>query len=115
MSDDLNEVDFGGAEGLPKLLAAAVLAPAYFSWSKGVGRGLSTRAGRFGESGVALRRRAEAAAGTLLASCEEGGQVCFGCVGVLGCGGVEGFVWVPPGRVSSFVWHLQIIFGRPNR
>ena len=75
MSEDLNEVDFGGAEGLPKLLAAAVLAPAYFSWSKGGGKGLGRRAGRFGESGVALRIRAQAAAGAMLASCEEGGQV----------------------------------------
>ncbi|CAN0166469.1 unnamed protein product [Scytosiphon promiscuus] len=72
VTPDLKEVDFGGAEGLPKLLAAAVLAPSYFSWSKGR---LNKRAGRWGESGVALRRRADAAAGTLLASCEEGGQV----------------------------------------
>ena len=89
VSEDLNEVDFGGAEGLPKLLAAAVLAPAYFSWSKGEGQGLGRRAGRFGESGLALRRRAEAAAGTLLASCEEGGQVrsfcCVFAVAVAGC------------------------------
>lgn len=81
MSEDLNEVDFGGAEGLPKLLAAAVLAPAYFSWSTGKGPGLSRRAGRSGESGVVLRRRAEAAAGTLLAACEEGGQVCVAFLG----------------------------------
>ncbi|CAM9483867.1 unnamed protein product, partial [Pylaiella littoralis] len=48
VSADLNEVDFGGAEGLPKLLAAAVLAPAYFAWSNGR---LDKRAGRSGESG----------------------------------------------------------------
>lgn len=75
MSADLNEVDFGGAEGLPKLLAAAVLAPAYFAWSNGR---LDKRAGRSGESGVALRRRAEAAAGALLGACDGGGQVCEG-------------------------------------
>eukprot|EP00903_Cladosiphon_okamuranus_P011261 g10619.t1 len=75
VTEDLNEVDFGDAEGLPKPLAAAVLAPAYFSWSTGEGQGLDRRAGRVGENGLALRRRAKAAAGTLLASCEEGGQV----------------------------------------
>ncbi|CAN0162972.1 unnamed protein product [Ectocarpus sp. 4 AP-2014] len=72
VSEDLNEVDFGGAEGLPQMASAAILAPSYLAWSNGR---LDKRAGVLGESGVMLRRRGEAAAGTLLASCKEGRQV----------------------------------------
>ncbi|CAM9215522.1 unnamed protein product [Ectocarpus sp. 8 AP-2014] len=72
VSGDLNEVDFGGAEGLPQMASAAILAPSYLAWSHGR---LDKRAGVLGESGVMLRRRGEAAAGTLLASCKEGRQV----------------------------------------
>ncbi|CAN0182664.1 unnamed protein product [Ectocarpus sp. 6 AP-2014] len=72
VSEDLNEVDFGGAEGLPQMASAAILAPSYLAWSHGR---LDKRAGVLGESGVMLRRRGEAAAGTLLASCKEGRQV----------------------------------------
>lgn len=72
MSDDLIEVDFGGAEGLPLPLSAAFLAPSYVAWSDGH---LDVRVGRSGESGVELRMRAAAAADALLGKCEEGGQV----------------------------------------
>ncbi|CAM9603270.1 unnamed protein product, partial [Ectocarpus fasciculatus] len=72
VSEDLNEVDFGGAEGLPQMVSAAILAPSYLAWSNGR---LDERAGVSGESGVMLRRRGEAAAGALLASCREGRQV----------------------------------------
>lgn len=72
VSEDLNEVNFGGAEGLPQPLAAAILMPAYLAWSAGR---LEVPAGRFGESGDALRGRVAAAAKTVLGACDEGGQV----------------------------------------
>lgn len=88
VSEDLNEVDFGGAEGLPQMASAAILAPSYLAWSHG---NLDKRAGVLGESGVMLRRRGEAAAGTLLASCREGRQVCGRvCSGVnIGFAGID--------------------------
>lgn len=71
MSEDLNEVDFGRAEGLPQLLAAACLAPTYVAWSKGQD---VERAGG-GENLAEIQQRAVTAAATLLRACDEGGQV----------------------------------------
>lgn len=96
VSEDLNEVDFGGAEGLPQMVSAAILAPSYLAWSNGR---LDERAGVSGESGVMLRRRGEAAAGALLASCREGRQVggslCSGVFRVfLGWGELCVLYWI---------------------
>lgn len=72
ISQELNEIDFGGAEGLPQPLASAYLAPTYLAWSEGR---QDRRAGSVGDSGTALQQRAIAAIQELLDACDLGGQV----------------------------------------
>ena len=72
VSDNLNEVNFGGAEGLVKPAAAAVLARSYMSWKAGQ---MEVRAGLSGESGEDLQRRVTEVMEELLGACSEGGQV----------------------------------------
>lgn len=70
--DDLTEVDFGRAEGLPQPLASAYLAPTYLAWSQGR---YAEKAGGSGESGTNVQQRSRAVAAALLKACDRGGQV----------------------------------------